>query len=230
MIYIIGDTHGKQDRFDHLKGEKLWTAGDYLIICGDFGYVFQNNKSENLFLDELEKKPYTICFCDGNNENFDALCRYPKVPFCGGFAHRIRENIYHLKRGQIYDIDGLIFFTMGGAYSIDRFLRIEGLSWWRQELPSRAEQRFAERNLAEHGNKVDYIVTHTAPSFVISALGGYPAEEERELTDFFEKLSKRVCFKKLFFGHWHKDGEIGQMFRPIYLDVVAIDPKSEKEC
>ncbi|MCD8006944.1 MAG: hypothetical protein LUF29_08285 [Oscillospiraceae bacterium] len=54
MIYITGDTHGEQARFlnkDLLPGEL--SSGDYLIICGDFGYIFMNDDSEKKFLDYI---------------------------------------------------------------------------------------------------------------------------------------------------------------------------------
>ena len=65
MIYITGDTHGLVQRFNTLKEkyyEDKWTENDYLIICGDFGYIFFNNGPENRFLDELEKSliPYAL--------------------------------------------------------------------------------------------------------------------------------------------------------------------------
>jgi len=33
--------------------------------------------------------------------------------------HPVREHILHLMRGQIFEIDGLTWFTMGGARSHD---------------------------------------------------------------------------------------------------------------
>ncbi len=55
MIYITGDTHGDRARFALLGkyGEPDWTADDYLIVCGDFGFIFRNDGRENAFLDEL---------------------------------------------------------------------------------------------------------------------------------------------------------------------------------
>lgn len=79
MIYITGDTHGEIDRFSklYLPDEQNWNNEDYLIICGDFGFIFDNGAVENWQLDELEKKPYTILWIDGNHENFKAIDEYP---------------------------------------------------------------------------------------------------------------------------------------------------------
>ena len=50
-----------------------WQNGDFLLVCGDFGFVFEDSQPEHDFLDELEAKPYTLCFLDGNHKNFPAL-------------------------------------------------------------------------------------------------------------------------------------------------------------
>lgn len=42
-------------------------------------------------------------------------------------------TIYHLMRGQVYNICNKSIFTFGGASSIDRNLRVDGVSWWKEE-------------------------------------------------------------------------------------------------
>lgn len=173
-------------------------------------------------MDYLAEKPYTICFCDGNHENFNAIYSYPQQTWNGGRVHRIRENIIHLMRGQVFSIDGKKILKMGGAYSIDKYMRKEGLSWWPQELPSNAEYREAAKSLRECGNKVDYIVTHTAPGEIIRRMGKFPDVHDMELTGFLEWIMYEVEFEKWFFGHWHMDRDIGEKFRAVWFDVIAI--------
>lgn len=233
MIYITGDTHGEKGRFRLLdqEGADEWTCEDYLIICGDFGYIYADDEDEHTFLDQLEKLPYTICFSDGNHENFPAIYRYPCEEWMGGRIHRIRKNIVHLMRGQVYTIEGKKFFTMGGAYSIDRYMRIEKRSWWKEELPSDAEYREASAALKEHGFKVDYIVTHTAPAQIIRSMrrdpNGHefhaPDRHDAELTGFLEWIMYEVEFKRWFFGHWHTDEVIFGKFRALWFDVEKIE-------
>ena len=47
------------------------------------------------------------------------LSAYPITEWNGGKVHKIADNIIHLMRGQVFDIDGIRFFTMGGASSHD---------------------------------------------------------------------------------------------------------------
>ena len=224
MIFITGDTHGEQSRFRAFLdyGEATWTKDDILIVTGDFGYVFRNDVMENRFLNELAERPYTICFCDGNHENFPAIYEYPVKEWNGGKVHEIRPNIFHLMRGQIFTIGGKTFFTMGGAYSRDKAMRTLGFSWWKEELPTNEEYKEATENLKAHDFKVDYIISHTAPSEIIRRMGITPDPHDAELTGFLEWVMYETDFKKWFFGHFHSDEEIGEKHRALLFDVVTV--------
>lgn len=222
MIFVTGDTHGKQDRFENPKWESTASSEDYLIICGDFGYIFFNNEKEMKFLDYLEEKPYTILFLDGNHENFPAIFAYPEEEWHGGTVHRIRKNILHLMRGQIFEIEGKTFFTMGGAYSMDKHMRTEGFSWWPEEIPTDAEYKTATKNLMDHHMQVDYILTHTAPKEMILRMGFVPDGHDMELTGYLEWLLYEVKFKHWYSGHFHEDREMAENFSALFYDVICI--------
>ncbi|MBQ4509222.1 MAG: metallophosphoesterase [Clostridia bacterium] len=224
MIYITGDTHGEQARFDELAthGEPDWTENDYLIVCGDFGYIFKNSPMEHVFLNRLEKKPYTICFCDGNHENFAEINSYPVEIWNGGKVHKIRKNVIHLMRGQIYEFEGKKIFTFGGAYSRDRYMRKENYSYWREELPNDSEYKEASENLKNHNFEVDYVITHTAPREIIKRMGKNPDPHDDELTGYLEWIMYSIKFKKWFFGHWHDERSIGDKFRALLFDVEVV--------
>ena len=95
MIDITGDLHGDINRFSEvfIPHETSLTENDYLIICGDFGFIFADDNEEKEWLDVLEKKPYNILWVDGNHENFDAINEYPIETWNGGKVQRIRKNI-----------------------------------------------------------------------------------------------------------------------------------------
>ena len=229
MVYVTGDTHGDQMRFSDGYWDAGLTADDTLIICGDFGFVFENDDSENRFLDDLEKRSYTICFVDGNHENFPAIFSYPEVTWNGGKVHRIRENIYHLMRGQIFTIEGKTIFTMGGAYSVDRPWRRLNESYWYEELPCDAEFKEAVRNLEAHHFKVDFILTHTAPDSIIYELCHLEKinmlarhDTDAELTGFLEWVKRETTFRHWYFGHWHIDRSITERFTVLLFDTKML--------
>ena len=231
MVYITGDTHGEKARFRHFPNEAEWTAHDVLIVCGDFGFLFADNLAERRFLDKLEEKPYTICFVDGNHENFPAICRCPVEEWNGGRVHRIRRNVFHLMRGQIFLIQGHSWFTFGGAYSVDRYMRELGKSYWEEELPSDAEYKEAAANLQAHGMRVDYVLTHTAPREMVLrletmlSLWSRPEPKEAELEGFLEYLMYEVDHQHWYCGHWHQDYDMSEKFSFLWFDVKEIPPK-----
>ena len=111
MIYITGDCHRNFERFDIdiFPEQKEMTKEDYVIICGDFGGIWDKDASgelETRLLDELEGKTFTTLFVDGNHENFDRLYSYPVEEWNGGKVHKIRPSVIHLMRGQVFTIAG----------------------------------------------------------------------------------------------------------------------------
>ena len=196
MIYITGDTHADFSRFStkNFSEQKEMIRDDYIIICGDFGGVWDyklSSPEERYWLDWFDDKPFTILFVDGNHENFDRLKEFPRVKLHGGMAHKIRKNVYHLMRGYVFEFDGKKFFTFGGARSHDiqdgildiknydnlrdlvddynkrtrrgEMLRINHISWWKDELPTDAEMRRGIKNLEKANWTVDYAITHCPP-------------------------------------------------------------------
>ena len=217
-IFVTGDLHGDIDisklntkRFK--KGNEL-TKNDYLIVCGDFGLVFDKVESntERYTLKWLNNKPWTTLFVDGNHENFDRLTEYPVKEMFNGKVQEIRSSIFHLMRGEIYTIDNKKIFCFGGAFSHDKESRKEHVSWWKQELPTINECDYARKNLEKANQKVDLIITHDAPRCLASRYGfnrdamynGY-ADNQINILNFLQEIYKTVDFKDWYCGHYHID-------------------------
>ena len=221
-MLVTGDTHGEQSRFNEILAQAK--KNDIILICGDCGLLFHDLITEHIFLNKLEKEPYTICFCDGNHENFPAIYRYPCEEWNGGKVHRIRDNIFHLMRGQVFTIEGKKIFTMGGAYSIDKYMRTENVSWWKEELPTNEEYAEATKNLKANDFSVDYIISHTAPREIIRRMGENPDfAKDSELTGFLEWVMYETRYRQWFFGHWHRDIPIDEKHRAVWFDLIRID-------
>lgn len=220
MIYITGDTHGSSARLSRetMPFAEKWTKRDTLIVSGDFGYLFTGGPREELALRELSFRPYTIAFVDGNRENFDLLNSYLPVPWRGGLARRIRRNVYHLLRGQVFEMEGHTLFTMGGGFSIDCARRYEGVDWWRAEMPSPEEYALARQNLERCAYDVDYIITHAAPEKVMEQVFG-DHEGERELNEFLQWTMDHVKYKRWYFGHLHMDAPLENRQYAMFLAV-----------
>lgn len=248
MIYVTGDCHSRVERFgtDSFKTQKELTKDDYVIVCGDFGLVW-NYKNESTYekewLDWLDSKNFTTLFVDGNHENFDRLYSYPVEEWNGGKVHKIRPSVIHLMRGEIYNINGKKIFAFGGASSHDikdgilnmdeeekiyeyrrkrLFFRIRGFSWWDLELPTNEEMTNGMKNLIANNFKVDYVISHCCPTDLQILIGGNDYKKD-VLTDYFYEIKKKLHYKKWFFGHYHFSKQLNEKFTCLYYDIVPID-------
>ena len=252
MIYITGDTHGQRD-FAKIRtfAYECQIAGknDYLIITGDFGAIW-SEETLDTDLKPYECLPFTILFVDGNHENFDRLYgnEFDIVDFCGGKAHKIRDNVYHLMRGYIFELNGKKFFAFGGASSHDikdgilnledyidekeliktynkltragKMLRINHLSWWKEEMPSDEEMEFGKQTLAQNDNKVDFIISHCCPQSIALSLSNHYKSDK--LTKYFNEINDSISFSKWFFGHYHNDEQIFDKYILLYHQIIRI--------
>lgn len=250
MIYITGDCHAEFRKFstDNFPEQKEMTRDDYVIVCGDFG-IWHDTPEERYWLDWLSKKSFTLLFVDGNHENFDRLYgdEFPTVEFHGGKAHRIRDNVFHLMRGYVFDLCGKKFFAFGGASSHDiddgildednfedyeefrdtinrwykqrKMFRINHISWWEQELPTEEEMQFGLKTLGENSNKVDFIISHCCPQQIalVFSRGCYQADD---LTRYFNVIADTVDFTRWFFGHYHDNQVVMSKFIMLYEQIV----------
>lgn len=254
MIYITGDTHADFKRFNTkaFPEQKEMTRDDRVIICGDFGGIWSDTPEERYWLKWLNDKPFTTVYVDGNHENYDRYYgdEFPVVDYCGGKAHQIRPNIYHLMRGYVFEFEGKKFFTFGGASSHDisdgildaadyedpkefgrvfaekwlcgELFRVNHISWWKEEIPSKDEMQRGIQSLAEHGNKVDYVITHCLPTSIAAAVsdGFYKPDA---LTDYFDKLLKDgLQFKEWHCGHYHRIEQFMGAYNIHYEDIYRL--------
>lgn len=217
MLYIFGDLHGIDNinyRFSKMnfkEGPSL-TKNDYVIILGDFGipWFFEEHPNyikELRSIAELSKRKWTTLFIDGNHENFINLKKLPTETRFGSEVGVLADDIYHLKRGKIYNIDGRNIFTFGGAHSIDKHDRIEGVSWWKEEETNYKETEEALQNLSVVSNNVDLVLTHTISRREASNLLGIPKYmlEKCSVSKFFDLLEKEISYKAWFYGHFHRE-------------------------
>lgn len=243
MIYVTGDKHGKINTetdfmTSNFKDGKNLTKNDYVIVLGDFGWLWRNPplKQEIDTLKYVADKNWTTLVIDGNHENFELLNKIPETDMFGDKVGVVYDGIYHLKRGRVYEIDGFKCFTCGGAASVDKRLRTPGLDWWNEEIPSMKEMNLAFKNLEKHDWKTDYVFSHAAPSKALEYLfdNHYALSHAKRETfydpvsDFLQQIAEKLCFKKWFFGHYHvesdffSDGENQGLFKVLYHKVEKI--------
>lgn len=267
MIFITGDTHGVHDysklstwldKHLHTIISPETTEPVYVIIAGDFGFIWRNPEGKDALKNVVHAKDLrtidlaftraypsvTFLWIDGNHENFDVINSLPVTEMFGGRVNVITKNVIHLRRGEVYDLNGTKVLTMGGALSVDQKYRKEGLSWWPQEEISNAEVDNAIENLAKHDNTVDIVVSHTAPQPVVTELQRFlPTWSYRDWgvrrddpsAAQLERLRKLLTAKDWYFGHFHIDKrgikipESKIRFHALYDDIVSVHTDTKEE-
>ncbi|WP_101697486.1 metallophosphoesterase [Clostridium minihomine] len=219
MIYLTGDMHGELDRFQSAEIRRL-KRGDSLIVCGDFGFIWNGDRAEAKILQKLGSKKYNILFVDGAHENHDALEQYPVEEWNGGKVHHISGNLYHLMRGQVFTLEGNTFFTFGGGESQEKKMRQEAGKWWPQEMPNRQEMEEGVANLTARNMQVDYIVTHEPSPRMRTLIN--EKHQVSPLEMYFEGLLRTVKFQKWFFGSLHTNRNITGSHICLFDDVVKL--------
>ena len=235
MIYITGDTHGLNDVKKlqiYFATKQNVTKNDFLIILGDVACCWDGNIYDELVQNVLHNLPCTVLWIDGNHCNFDIIEQLPYSEMFGGIVQKVTDDIIHLCRGQIYEIEGYKFFTFGGGLSIDRANRICGKSWWPQEMPTSDEYETGYINLDANDNEVDFILTHTAPKFICEKLVPMITPGEERLQHFLSSVANNTNFIHWYFGHWHQDRTI-EKYTAVYNSIIELTPpvlERERNC
>lgn len=232
-IFFKGDTHGSNDigsiSSKYWPEQKKLDKDDYLVVLGDWGILWNNepDKTEKYYIKWYNDKKCTTLIVDGNHDNHWRLSQLPLIDMFGAKVGKISDSIFHLRRGEVYTIHGKKFFVMGGAMSVDKdpFMytnhmgrlvrhpgRIEGVSWWREEVPNSIEHRYGMENLDKHNWKVDHILAHTCPTDIIPMVGlkGFEPKEKDPTAAYLQQIVQTTEYESFHFGHFHRDAILGK--------------------
>ena len=210
MIYVTGDIHGDYEAFCERRLSRI-KSGDKLIVTGDFGFVWDNSKKEIKNLAKLAKKKYDILFVEGAHENFELLRKYPEADLYLGKAYKLAKNIYCLKRGEIYKIDGKTVFALGGGLAPYADNDCRAIS-----LPTDEED-----NIQSLRREVDLIITHEAPASVKKLV-----ERDATINDmniFLDTVLHNTRYGHWYFGSLHQDRDVSEKLTCVFEEVHKVE-------
>lgn len=208
--YLTGDCHG-QFRKLHVFCEKhKTTKADTMILLGDVGVNFSMDERDERRKGFLASLPITCLCIHGNHEERPYnMPSYRLKEWHGGLVYYEPEypNLLFAKDGEIYDLDGKKAIVIGGAYSVDKELRLlVHIPWFPEEQPSDKIKTYVEQNLKKHDWKVDYVFSHTCPSIYV------PSEKENAFgkvdhstEEWLEQIRKKLTYERWYFGHFHQN-------------------------
>lgn len=217
--FLKGDIHG--NLFEVIDFINRFNLGknDNIIILGDCGIAWRKDKkdlAQNIKLWNECGNGVKLYFIDGNHENFNILNSLPIENNMG----KIADNIYHLRRGQVYEFENKKILVCGGADSIDKYRRIENFTWWKEEAIS---QETIDDISAGH---YDYVLTHCCPRSVFEKNKIYLSTlqflDENKINhnseDMLEQLKNKITFDHWFFGHYHINCNLDEKFTCLFED------------
>lgn len=227
MIYITGDIHGDYARF---KSPMLCKLGknDALIICGDFGFIWDGSKKEQKILKKLGRKRYNVLFVEGSHENYDLLEKYEVSEWCGGKTRHISGRLRQLMRGQVFEIAERTVFTFGGGQSDDNNDLVEGQNWWQREIPTEEELKEGLDNLARCGNRVDFIATYEPPSRLHDFIDSRTSDRNH-INTYLNGIFENISFGAWYFGKLHINKLIPPKYHAVFDRIVAADSTKIKK-
>ncbi len=173
-----------------------------VLQLGDFGLW---PGREDAWLDHVDAcasaAGTSLVWIDGNHENHAALAEWRDATGPDGLV-TMRDRVRWASRGARWEWAGTRFGALGGAVSVDRFLRKPGINWWAAEAITQPDvDRLGDQPL-------DVLATHAAPT--TTALTHRPLRlpeaiinDSRHVRDLLDQAVTRTQPKLVVHGHYH---------------------------
>lgn len=200
-ILIVGDLHGDWGKLNQLINKK---QPDMVLQCGDFGWwpsmevhkpVLYKHQREWKLHGLKVPEGCKVLWCDGNHEDH-VVIRQDK--FRGVNAVDCYPGVIYKPRGTTLTLDdGRVVLFYGGADSIDKKERLEGIDWFRNEVPN-----LLDYHRAMSHKRVDIVVSHTCPDVYVPTFNKLEKSSDPtclQLTKIVDHYSPDL----LYHGHWH---------------------------
>ena len=235
-FYITGDKHRHFERVKDFCRVMNTRRKDVLIILGDAGFNYYDDKRDDELKREISELNITLFCLHGNKENRPQnVGTYGIRSFCGGKVYYEPKypNIYFAIDGEIYTFEGKKYMVVGGAHSVDKLRCLEeGLPYWDDEMPDDETKMRVETRLEKNENGIYGMLTHTCPIDYLptemfmstrqnAAIKRKPRKAkskklfkpdiDRSTEIWLGELEKKIDYKIWFCGHYHVDKQIDKI-------------------
>ena len=184
---------------------------------GDWGAIWTGNSKDDWLLDWWNDKPWTTFVVLGNHCNYNAIEKLPVITKFGAKVWTPRDSIFIAQTGNIYNLCGKKCLVINGADSHDKAFRKEGVSRWAQERITQNDINKALISLAQHGDEVDFIFSHTGGTEVNRMLGFKPTHSDFML----DLVLNTVDYDYAYCGHYHVN-KLCDKSHILYNDIMLI--------
>ena len=213
MIYITGDKHADFREVYYFCCANKTTLDDILIVLGDAGINYYANEKDYMLKNSLLQYPITFFCIHGNHEERpENIKTYKTKRFHDGIVYYEEDypNILFAKDGEVYNFNNHKVLVIGGAYSVDKYFRLErGYNWYESEQPNEETKKFVISKLKSMDNKVDIILSHTCLYKYLPRemfLEGIDQSTVDNSTEYFlDEIEQITNYKIWYCGHYHTD-------------------------
>lgn len=162
-VVLAGDWHECAADAVRVITKSAECGAEWVIQLGDFGFW---SYPTSPYLDAIEiacmATGVRVAWIDGNHERYTLLTGKGGIldqPDAQHHAHRVRQHVYYLPRGYRWTWHGKTWLALGGATSLDRNMRTEWISWFKEE-----EITEQQADYAIGGGPVDVLICHDGPA------------------------------------------------------------------
>lgn len=224
MKFIVtGDIHGN---FSDIFTFADTYPEDYaLIILGDAGFNFYLNKTDEKLKEKTcHLEHYIYCVRGNHEERPELLPTMVKMydSYVDGYVWFEPEypHISYFIDGEVYNIEGYKCLVIGGAYSVDKYYRLQraqlrGIDienhwtgWFKNEQLTKEEMDTIMRE--KSNQEYDFILTHTCP-YSWQPFDKFIAAVDQKTVDntmenWMQEFAAKVKWNYAWlFGHFHDD-------------------------
>ncbi|MFI2296059.1 metallophosphoesterase [Isoptericola sp. NPDC019571] len=202
-IVVAGDWHGDARWARDVLEAAAAARVDLVIQVGDFG-IGGFGMSGPSMVRQVDKACHKfgcrVVVVPGNHDDYDHLARRPFDE--AGMIH-LGRYIRAVPRPFRFEVGRRRFGALGGAVSVDREDRVEGVDWWPQEAPAWSDVQSLGTG------PLDVLIGHDLPAEVRVTPGGYDIDaatlaRAAEVRAMLSTAITQTRPQVVFGGHWHE--------------------------
>ena len=253
MIYLTGDTHGDFARISSFCHRFETTKDDLMIVLGDNGVNYWGGKRDKALKKKLQELPITFMMIRGNHDQRPSKKLYQDEYISGGSRNaQWRGNflvepdfpsLLFAKDGWYYHLAGHDALVIGGAYSVDKYYRLEqqeaghtGYRWFYDEQLTPTERDVILTELSHWVRRKlgpDLILSHTCPYQYVPREMFLGMIDQSTVDDSMEHWLDQINAilhkgSKWYCGHWHTNKKVDHMHF-LYEDIIDLKPHDERK-
>lgn len=221
---------------------KYIPAETAIIILGDAGINFYLDKTDQNLKRKIQNTGFTLYCVRGNHEerpenlpNIRSV--YDKNVKGEVFQEDEYFNIRYLKDGEEYEINGKSVLVIGGAYSVDKWYRLNRVGiydkfhpnytcskmtgWFSSEQLTAQEMETIEKQ--HFGKYYDVILTHTCPESWeprdLFLPGLDQSSVDKSMEKWLDEFKNHINWNIWLFGHYHDNRLVRPGVEMYYRDI-----------